>query len=189
MVHIQHVSHPPLCHALEHELTRGTIAALHGMFKRDPNFGLGYRHHASSSHNRCAASLHFCAPLRLSMQGLGQGAMRWSGDAGANPFAGKLNTFWSIWASNLPVKVDYVGQLAAARASMQKMQQAARLTLFARPALTQGYQQVVVDMPLDSSMPTIREVGGRWLGGCCRVQPSWHAPLWAVQGAVCLQDS
>lgn len=86
--------------------------------------------------------------------------MRWSGDAGANPFAGKLNTFWGITASSLPVKVDYVGQLAAARESRQKMAHAARLTLFARPALTQGYQQVVVDMPLDSSMPTIKEVGG-----------------------------
>jgi hypothetical protein len=95
--------------------------------------------------------------------------MRWSGDAGANPFAGKLNTFWSIWASALPVKVDYVGQLAAARASMQKMQQAARLTLFARPALTQGYQQVVVDMPLDSSMPTIREVN------------NWGLMYWPLQ--------
>lgn len=86
--------------------------------------------------------------------------MRWSGDAGANPFAGKLNTFWGIRASNLPVKVDYVGQLAASRVSMQKMQQAARLALFSRPADIQGYQQVVVDMPLDHSMPTIREVRG-----------------------------
>lgn len=84
--------------------------------------------------------------------------MRWSGDAGANPFAGKLNTFWGIRASALPVKVDYVGQLAASRVSMQKMQQAARLALFSRPADIQGYQQVVVDMPLDQSMPTIREV-------------------------------
>lgn len=98
--------------------------------------------------------------LLCGLQGLGQGAMRWSGDAGANPFAGKLNTFWSIWASNLPVKVDYVGQLAAAKASMTRMQQAARLSMFSRPADTQGYQQVVVDMPLDSSMPTIREVSG-----------------------------
>jgi hypothetical protein len=88
--------------------------------------------------------------------------MRWSGDAGANPFAGKLNTFWGITASTLPVKVDYVGQLAAARESRQKMAHAARLTLFARPADTQGYQQVVVDMPLDSSMPTIREVCSDW---------------------------
>jgi hypothetical protein len=84
--------------------------------------------------------------------------MRWSGDAGANPFAGKLNTFWGIRASTLPVKVDYVGQLAAARESKAKMANAARLTLFSRPALTQGYQQVVVDMPLDSAMPTIKEV-------------------------------
>jgi hypothetical protein len=94
--------------------------------------------------------------------------MRWSGDAGANPFAGKLNTFWGIKASTLPVKVDYVGQLAAARESRQKMAHAARLALFARPADTQGYQQVVVDMPLDSSMPTIREVG-TWLATQCQV--------------------
>lgn len=84
--------------------------------------------------------------------------MRWSGDGGSNPYAGKLNTFWGIWASHLPTKVDYVSQLTAARESLQKMQKAARLTLFARPADIQGYQQVVVDMPLDASMPTIKEV-------------------------------
>jgi len=88
--------------------------------------------------------------------------MRWSGDAGSNPFAGKLNTFWGIWASSLPVKPDYVSQLAAAKASMRQMQQAARLYMLSRAADTQGYQQVVVDMPLDSSMPTIREVRLWW---------------------------
>lgn len=114
--------------------------------------------------------------------------MRWSGDAGANPYAGKLNTFWSIWASKLPVKVDYVGQLmTAARTSQQTLQRGARLSMMARPADIQGYQQVVVDMPLDDSMPTIREVGetDRQTGtdrhtygereGCkaCCIQPVW----------------
>jgi hypothetical protein len=97
--------------------------------------------------------------------------MRWSGDGGSNPFAGKLNTFWGVWASNLPTKVDYVGQLASARLDSHKARQGARLAMMQRSADIQGYQQVVVDMPLDSQMPTIRDVSSwlwRWLVGWCR---------------------
>lgn len=123
---------------------------------------------ASEKPSSCSTSpIHevnvlLCAPLLLSPQGSGQAAMRWSGDPQHYPFAGSSNVFWNIWASTIPTQFNYVGGLdpvsSRQRLDMYSMRRMTKLPVMSRPAAIQGYAQVVVDMPLDSQIPPIREV-------------------------------
>jgi len=110
-------------------------------------------------------------------QGLGQAAMRWSGDPEHYPFGGSNNVFWNVWASNISVPLDYVGRLAASRPDVKDQKRRATLYMLDRPAKELGYAEVVVDMPLNQQMPSIRDVRApqkksvlQWSNAMCAMQ-------------------
>eukprot|EP00775_Hariotina_reticulata_P011527 gene11526-11670_t len=135
-----------------HELLVAGYSA-HNVFTRVKGTDICLDHHGAAPHNNLWTDIDV---------GIGQAAMRWSGDPEHYPFGGSNNVFWNIWASNISVPLDYVGRLAANRPDIRDQKRRATLYMIDRPARELGYAEVVVDMPLNQQMPSIRDAGD-WL--------------------------
>ncbi|KAF6249078.1 pectin lyase fold/virulence factor [Scenedesmus sp. NREL 46B-D3] len=126
----------------------------HNVFANGSGTDLCLDHHGGAPHNNLWTDIDL---------GLGQAALRWSGAPGHFPFAGSNNTFWNIWASNIPIKPNYVALLADSasdkRMNAQQLRRRAMLPMMNRPAQLQGYGQLMVDVPVDEHYPTINEAG------------------------------
>lgn len=146
------------CSLYYHELLVAGYSS-HNVFTRGAGTDLCLDHHGAAPHNNLWTDIDL---------GLGHAAMRWSGDPQHWPFGGSNNVFWSIWASNISVPLDYVGRLASSRVDVAAAKRSAMLYMANRPAREQGFGEVVVDMPLSSEMPAIEEVGSSRQRRICR---------------------
>ncbi|KAF6251900.1 hypothetical protein COO60DRAFT_1463984, partial [Scenedesmus sp. NREL 46B-D3] len=120
----------------------------HNVFANGSGTDLCLDHHGGAPHNNLWTDIDL---------GLGQAALRWSGAPGHFPFAGSNNTFWNIWASNIPIKPNYVALLAAHECAAAA--QARHAAYDEQASSVQGYGQLMVDVPVDEHYPTINEAG------------------------------
>ncbi|KAF8061409.1 hypothetical protein HT031_004500 [Scenedesmus sp. PABB004] len=158
-----------------HELLVAGYSA-HNVFSNGTGTDVCLDHHGGAPHNNLWTDIDL---------GSGQAAMRWSGAPQHFPFAGSNNVFWNVWASKIPASFDYAAGLEPSSRrtdNMRAPQRASRLPVMSRPASIQGYGQVVVDMPLDSQIPPIKEAGD-WFIYYRPNQRVWPANLHAAMDA------
>eukprot|EP00879_Flechtneria_rotunda_P021491 GHRR01022648.1.p1 GENE.GHRR01022648.1~~GHRR01022648.1.p1 ORF type:complete len:208 (+),score=52.87 GHRR01022648.1:1039-1662(+) len=146
------------CRTYYHDLLVAGYSA-HNVFANGFGYDITLDHHGAVPHNNLWTDIDV---------GLGKTAMNWSGDREHYPYAGSNNVFWNIYASKMPISQ---ARLSAARTankyiSSWYMRRIERLRgpdlVYFRSAKEQGYAQVAVDMPIDTSSRYIREAGD-WL--------------------------